>query len=61
MTGQTLKAKLTSFYGQDDFLERAAKELDVDKSTIYRYLSAERVPGPVAAWCREKSRNAASK
>ncbi len=49
MTGTALKKKLSDLYG-DDFYPQVAEELDVDKSTVYRWINLPKVPGVVAAW-----------
>lgn len=55
MTGDVLKAKLTEFYGVEFYIA-ASKELNVDQSTIYRWIAADKIPGPVEAWVRERSK-----
>jgi hypothetical protein len=50
MTGGQLSRKLALLYG-DDFHREVADVLDVDKSTVYRWINTkDKVPGAVAAW-----------
>lgn len=53
MTGAALKKKLISIYGKE-FHAPVAAEAEVDKSTVYRWVAADRVPGLVVAWITEK-------
>lgn len=53
MTGDQLKNDLVGFFGEK-FHDAVAKELKVDKTTIYRWISATEVPGVVAAWVKER-------
>ena len=50
MTGQQLYRKMIEVYGAD-CIKRVAGDLEVDKSTVYRWINAKgRVPGIVASW-----------
>ena len=50
MTGEQLKRKLTQVYGAD-FHSLVAAELEVDRSTVYRWVAAKgAVPGIVSSW-----------
>lgn len=49
MNGATLKKKLIAIYGKE-FHAQVAKETAVDKSTVYRWVAADIVPGAVEAW-----------
>jgi hypothetical protein len=54
MTGDQLKRKLTAIYGPKFHIPVAA-ELEVDKSTVYRWVEAKgKVPGIVASWINAK-------
>jgi hypothetical protein len=56
MTGIELSRRLTKIYGAD-FHGQVAAELDVNISTVYRWLAADNVPGVVVAWIAEKTRS----
>jgi hypothetical protein len=55
MTSEALKALFLRLYGED-FIPAAQRELQVDQATIYRWLSGARIPGPVVAWAKLKSK-----
>lgn len=55
MTGAQLKKKLIAIYGKE-FHAAAAKEAEVDKSTVYRWVAADTVPGLVVAWIKAEMR-----
>lgn len=56
MTGDQLSRKLTQLYGAD-FHKRVADELEVDKSTVYRWCATKgKVPGIVASWIEAKTK-----
>ncbi len=54
MNGEQLHRKMTQVYGPD-CIKLVADELEVDKSTVYRWLAAkEKVPGIVSSWIAAK-------
>jgi hypothetical protein len=57
MTSEDLEKALKKFYGEDNYIPRAAQELRVDLATVCRWLDGRKIPGPVEAWAREKKSN----
>jgi hypothetical protein len=57
MTGPELQAAGIKLYGERGWQSSLAKSLGIDRTQIWRYVTNDRVPGPVAAaveaWLRE--------
>lgn len=61
MTGKQLRSALIKFFGDPGYQQAAVKALSVDAATIYRWLAADKVPGVVAEWVKEKTKNIGKK
>lgn len=48
MTGEELKQFGIAFFGSDGWQSGLAEALDINRSTVWRYVSNNSVPGPVA-------------
>lgn len=49
MTGEELKAAAIKLFGERGWQSSLAKELGVDRTQIWRYVTNDSVPGPVDA------------
>lgn len=59
MTGSELQAAGIKLFGQRGWQSSLAQRLGIDRTQIWRYVTNDKVPGPVAAaveaWLREAS------